>query len=65
MEFDAKYALSKDFFVWYFYEGLRPLIKLWIDKEEQKLDNRKQLIKKPIRAKTKANIQLVSSRDMD
>ena len=65
MEFDAKYTLSKDFFAWYFYESLRLLIKLWIDKEKQELDNWKQLIKKSIRVKTKTNIQLASSRDVD
>lgn len=33
MKFDIDYAPSKAFHGQYFYEGLRPLIKLWIDKE--------------------------------
>ena len=39
MEFDAKYAPSKDLLVWYFYEGLRPSIKLWINEESWELDD--------------------------
>lgn len=40
----------------YFYKGLKPSIKLWIDEEGQKLDGWDALIKKITRAKTKARI---------
>ena len=38
MKFDAKDALSEDFLVWYFYESLRPSIKLWINQKGQEWD---------------------------
>ncbi len=56
MELDAKCAPSKDLFVWYFYEGLRSLIKLWIDEEGQESDGWKELIWKATKAKVKAKI---------
>lgn len=65
MLFDAKCAPSEDLLVWYFYNGLRPSIKLWIDKEGWKLDGWEELIKKATKVKVKAKMQLTSSHDMD
>ena len=49
----------------YFYKGLRPSIRLWIDEEGRDLDGWNALIKKAIRAKAKAKIQASASRDLD
>lgn len=65
MKFDAKCIFLGDLLVWYFYKGLRPLIKLWIDKEGRELDGWKKLIKKATRAKAKAKMQLASSHNID
>ena len=39
IKFDAKCASLEDLLVWYFYEGFRPLIKLWTDKKGRELDS--------------------------
>ena len=65
MEFDTKRALSEDFLVWYFYNCLKPLIKLWINEKGRELDGWEELIWKATRAKAKAKMQSASSRDMD
>lgn len=65
LQFDTKCAFLEDLIFWYFYNGLRPLIKLSIDKKERELDSEEKLIKKAIRAKVKPNIQSVTSQNMD
>lgn len=65
MKFDAKCALSEDFLIWYFDNGLRSLIKLWINKKSQELDDWEELIKKTTKTKAKAKMQLAYSRDID
>ena len=65
MEFDVKCSPLEDLFIWYFYKGLKPSIKLLINKKGQKLDGWKELIRKATKAKAKAKIQLASSRNMD
>ena len=56
MKFDAKFAPSKNYFDRYFYESLRPLIKLSIDKEGQKLDGWEKLTWEATRVKAKAKM---------
>lgn len=60
MEFDANCIPSKDAIGRCVYKAFRPSIKLSIVKKDQKLDNWDDLIKKTIRVKTKANLQLAS-----
>lgn len=57
MIFDVDYIPSENVFGRYFYEGLRPLIKLWIIKKGQELDIWNNLIKKTTRAEAKTKIQ--------
>ncbi len=59
MEFDVDCAPSKSVLGRDFYEGLRPLIKLWIVKEGQKLDGWDDLIKKATRAEAKTKLQSI------
>lgn len=47
MKFNAKYALSENLIIWYFYKDLKPSIKLWINEKKQELDSWKELNKKP------------------
>ncbi len=63
MEFDTDYAPSEGVLGRYFYEGLRPSIKLWIVEEGRELDGWDDLIKKATRAEAKAKIQ--GNRDLD
>ena len=65
VEFDPRCASTKDVLCRHFYKGLRPSIRLWIDKEGQDLDGWNALIKKAIQAKAKAKIQASASRDLD
>ena len=65
MEFDAKYALSENLLVQYFYEDLRYSIKLWIDEKSREIDGWKEQIWEAIKAETKAKMQLISSCDID
>ena len=57
MELDADDALSEALLDRYFYEGLRPSIKLWIDEDGWKLLAWDDLVKKSSRAEAKAKIQ--------
>lgn len=65
MEFDIKCALIENILGQYFYKSLKPSIKLWIDKKDQKLDSWDVLVKKAIRAKAKAKIQSFANRNID
>ena len=65
VEFDTKCAPAEDVLCRYFYEGLRPSIRLWINKEGRKLDGWNALIKKATRAEAKAKMQASISRDID
>ena len=56
MEFDADCAPSEGLLGRYFYESLRPSIKLWIDKEGQEQLGWDDLVKKTTMAKAKARI---------
>ena len=63
-EFDLRCAPTEDVLCRYFYEDLRPSIRLWIDEENQDLDGWNALIKRTIRAEAKAKIQASASRDL-
>lgn len=57
MEFDDKCAPSKGVLGRYFYEDLRPSIKLWIVEEGRELDGWDDLVKKATRAEAKTKLQ--------
>ena len=57
MEFDADCTLSEALLGRYFYEGLRPSIKLWIDEKSRELLAWDNLVKKSSRAEAKTKIQ--------
>ncbi len=65
MEFNANYSLLKVLLRWYSYEGLRPLIKLWIDEKGQEQLVWDDLIKKLIRAEAKTKIKVANSQNLD
>lgn len=65
MDFDANCAPSEALLGQYFYEGLRPLIKFWIDKEGREWLTRNDLVRKVTRAEAKAKIQTANSRELD
>lgn len=44
------------YFIQYFYEGLRPSIKCWIDKQKKKHDNWDKLIEKAVWTKAKTGL---------
>ena len=48
VEFDPRCAPTEDVLCRYFYEGLRPSIRLWIDEEGRDLDGWNALIKRAI-----------------
>ena len=64
-EFDTRCAPTEEVLCRYFYEGLRPSIRLWIDEEGRELDGWSALVKKATRAEAKAKIQASVSRDTD
>ncbi len=64
-EFHTECAQSESLLGRYFYEGLRPSIKLWIDEESQEQLGWDNLIKKATKAEAKAKLQGPSSRDLD
>lgn len=55
-KFDADCALLEALLGQYFYEGFRPLIKLWIDEKGREQFVEDDLVKKIIRAKVKAKL---------
>lgn len=57
-------ASIKDSLDWYFYKGFKLLIKLWIDKKVQKLNDWNILIKKVTRTEAKAKIQFFVNRNI-
>ncbi len=63
MKFDVNYVLWKTPLSQYFYEGLKPLIKLWIDEDSRELLARDNLVKKLSRVEAKAKIQ--NNRDLN
>ena len=65
VEFDLRCASTEDVLCWYFYKGLKPSIRLWIDQEGQDLDGWNALIKRTIWAEAKVKIQASASRDLD
>lgn len=64
-EFDTRCTPTEEVLCRYFYESLRPLIRLWIDEEGRELDGWSALVKKATRAEAKAKIQASVSRDTD
>ena len=65
LEFDTRCAPTEDVLCRYFYEGLRPSIRLWIDEEGRELDGWDSLVKRATRAEAKAKMQASVSRDID
>ena len=65
VEFDPRCAPTEDVLCRYFYEGLRPSIRLWVDEEGRELDGWDALVKKATRAEAKAKMQASVSRDID
>ena len=56
-KFDANGAPKESDLIWFFWEGLKPLVKAQIEQRGQELDSWKQLIEKVIEAETKAGFQ--------
>ena len=65
IEFNPRCTFIKNVLCQYFYKGLRPSIRLWIDKKSQDLDGWNALIKRAIQAEAKAKIQASASRDLN
>ena len=65
LEFDTRCAPTEDVLCRYFYKGLRPSIRLWIDEKGRELDGWDSLVKKTTRAKAKAKMQAFVSRNID
>ena len=65
LEFDTRCAPTEDVLCRYFYEGLRPSIRLWIDEEGRELDGWDSLVKRATRAEAKATMQASVSRDIN
>ena len=54
IEFDSKWASKEGTMIWYFREGLRPLVRVEIEQRGQKLDSFEELVKKAVDAEAKA-----------
>lgn len=65
MEFETRYTLIEDILSQYFHKDFSLLIKLWINREGQKLDSWNVLITKTKRAKAKAKIKASASHKMN
>lgn len=63
MEFEADYSPSKALLGQFFYESLRLLIKIWIDKEGQKLLAWDDLVERL--SKVKAKVKIWNNRNLD
>ena len=61
MKLDADCSPSEVLLGQYFYESLRPSIKLWIDEEGREQLAWDDLVKKPTKAEAKAKIQVANS----
>ncbi len=56
IEFDANCISKKDQLAYTFYDGLRPLIKLWVTKKRQQQKSWVKLVSDANQAKAKAHI---------
>lgn len=57
MEFDSVYTPTEDYLGQYCYEGLKPLIKVWLNEKRREKLAQDELIRKTIRAKSTTKIQ--------
>ena len=53
MEFNSEWFLEKSTMIWYFQEGLRPLVKVKIEERGWELNSFKEFVKKAVDAKAK------------
>ena len=57
IEFNPKYALKEGTMIWYFQEGLRPLVKVEIEQRGRELNSFKELVEKAVDAGAKAALR--------
>ena len=57
IEFDSEWAQEEGIMIWYFWEGLRPSVRIKIDQRGRELDSFKELVKNIVDAETKAALR--------